>query len=221
MSIDLIVLSDSHGRAISEGAKAFGLNTRELSFSGNGWHTGRFRCGKNGFFPVANKQRRRVMTELQDELGEKNVMKAGIPVVSTIGFNLGRLVPPFGYRGHRALHDDVIDDEELLFVSDDFIEDYITAFRAKHFATARKMSKAGNLIIIPPPIFLERANFRVFREKIKNRLRTVGATVFDPMDELADSNGLLSEVFDAGDQEHANGAYGQEVVKCLQNNDLI
>lgn len=221
MKIDAIIISDSHGRAIENGAKMLGLNVRSVTFSGGYWHKGRFRYNEKGFIPPRDKMARQSMAKLQEELGVEDVIQVGIPVISTIGFHLGQLVPPFGWNGHIACAGELSQDDAFLFASQDFVVEFIDAFRQKHFKMARLMNRRGNLIVLPPPVTFIRPNYSTFRTIIKERMKSMGIVVFDPVECLAGENGVLPSQFISGDGVHASDDYGIKVIEELKNLGLI
>lgn len=221
MSIDLIILSDSHGRAIADGARNLGLNIREVTFSGNLWHECRFRYGSAGFSLGRVGPSRQSMADLVAELGVADIMRAGVPVLTTMGFHLGRLVPPFGWHGHVASTEALYENEGALFVSPDFLHQYIDMFRRKHFRFMHQMSRNGKLIVLPPPLIQTRLNYHVFREHIKQRVIAAGIPLFDPMDELAGKDGVLPASLAASDGTHANASYGEKVIKAMKRAKLL
>ncbi|MBL4916927.1 hypothetical protein [Szabonella alba] len=221
MGIDLIILGDSHSRALAEGARNLGLNIRDVTFSGALWHSGRFRYGKSGLVLGAVGTANAAMASLQKELGLSDILKAGIPVLTTMGFHLGRLVPPFGWHNHCAEAGDLHQYGQALHASAGFLHDYVDAFRAKHLKVLRQLSKSRTLIVVAPPVTFSRANYSVFRDHIKQRLIGAGVTLFDPMEDLAGGDGVLPADLIASDGTHANSLYGARVIEALQRRAMI
>lgn len=215
MPIDLIILSDSHGRALAAGAREHGLDIRAIAFSGSAWHEGRFKCKNEGFEPRHVPFARKRMAELREEVGVSDVMTLGIPVLSTIGFHLGRLVPPFGWYGHRVGQDWQRADDRHSMASSALLADYVSFHRTFHFDVAQRMARTGDLMIVAPPVVHTAPNYAAFRAHIINRLTERGLRVFDPMEALAGPNGVLPEELIADDRNHGTEAYGYHVIGAL------
>ncbi|WP_158967171.1 hypothetical protein [Chachezhania sediminis] len=221
MAIDLIIVGDSHGRALSEGARRLGLNVREVTFSGNYWHNGRFQYRRYGFRVVRVGQAQQQLADLQQELGVADIMTAGLPVLTTMGFHLGRLVPPIGWYGHSSNPDDLETDPGARFLSADFLCDYVDFYRAKHLQCASRMSRAGKLIVVAPPVLFERPNYAIVRDHIKQRLIEAGVELYEPMENLPCIDGVLAPELVAPDGTHGNGDYGRLVVEGMQTQGLL
>jgi hypothetical protein len=221
MKIDIIIISCSHGRALAEGASNMGYNVGSVSYSGSHWHQGHFNFTKSGFRPLKARSAVNAMQKLQADIGYEDIGKSKIPIISTIGYHLGRLVPPYGWYGHSTSERHFDEQDDLAVTSDVFLRDYVFEFRKKHFFTAKKMAAAGPFVVIPPPITFDRSNYDAFRVHISGRLIENGVTVFDPMAKLADPGHMLPDDLVADDGVHANGKYGEKVVKMLQDEKFL
>ncbi|WP_341366588.1 hypothetical protein [Yoonia sp. BS5-3] len=221
MTIDLVVISDSHGRAIANGAAQLGLEVRTVTYSGALWHRGKFRFTRNGFQPTRSKAPQRQMRELHEELKQKDLSLRAIPTISTIGFHLGQLVPPFGWYGHRALPEEFEEKADAKFTSDAFLHEYVQTYRRKHFEIAKKMHQYGRFMVIPSPVTFRRANYAAFRAHIVDQFHTRGISLYDPVEDLAQPDGILGDKFIAKDGVHANAEYGAQVVRLLKQKGFL
>lgn len=216
MTIDLIVISDSHGRALAEGAANLGLEVRAVTSSGTHWHRGNFNFTRNGFQLTKSKRAQSQARLLRNEILEKGLSTKTIPTLSTIGFHLGQLVPPFGWYGHRALPEQFQENVDTRFASDAFLAEYIQTFRRRHFVVARKMARSGRITVVPPPVTFRRANYAAFRSHIVRHYQDIGVPLYDPVVELTGSDDVLPDKFVAKDGVHANAKYGEQAIKQLQ-----
>ena len=90
---DLILLGDSHTGALHQAAVARGMDARLLYINGNFWHENRMRWHPR--MGIGAKYRPRLQRQIRDlaqSLGG-TVFPADTPVLASIGYHLGRLVP--------------------------------------------------------------------------------------------------------------------------------
>lgn len=208
---DLLILGDSHSRPLFEGAAALGLKVDGLTFSGSTWHDNSFTLDLKGFTPIRAPGAVRALKQLQDRVGVKDVFRAGTPVISTMGFHLGRLVPPFGWLGHRF--DTRVEPDEMA-VSSAFVKSYIEHHRSKHFRTMQLLRRKTKLVIIAPPIHPDRPQHLGFKKMIVSILQASKQQVYDPSMDFG-VDGFTSPVHFGPDGIHGTVEYGRAVVHRL------
>lgn len=213
---DLLFLGDSHSLALEEGARALGLRTESVSFGGSAWADGKFGWGDDGFNPRGSVQGRRALNALRERFGVKNVFGLGIPVVTTAGFHLGRLLRPFDWFGHRAMGANSAEPESGLVVSDAMLGEYISHFRGPHIRLLKKLSREAKVVAIAPPEINREQNFWPLREKVIGQMRGAGIDVFDPFETLFEKGEVLAQHLIAEDGAHATAEYGQMVMNALR-----
>jgi hypothetical protein len=218
---DLLILGDSHSVALKAGCDALGLRAEMLSFSGNIWHQGLVSLHRNRGIFVRNRAFQQRVAELAGRLGRGNVLSAEVPVLASFGFHLGRIVPPFGYNGHRTDAEGFLADETSQFASRALAEAYVRHFRRGHVRMLRRLSDMVPTIAVAPPDIFGAANYPLFVTIVKEMIREAGVALFDPCAELFPGQAGLPERFLTEDGVHGNAAYGQRVIGLLLDRGLI
>lgn len=219
---EVYFIGDSHCAALLAGAKLLGLRAEGASWSGSTWHDGRFALNENGIVPRKLPQAERIMEDLRSRLGRERVVPPGLPVVSTLGFHLGRLVPPYGWNGHEALPRAEGYPETAEITSRAFLRDYIRHHRNRHFRIARRWARQENLILVAPPPAFERPSYRAFREELRGWYRGEGLTVFDPAPEFAAEEGaLVPPALLEEDGIHGTPEYGARILRAMLREGVL
>lgn len=217
----LLILGDSHAIALRQGADMLGLAAEELQFSGAGWHDQRFALGENGLEVRGIPRAAGQLRALREKLGVADVFASGIPVLTTVGFHLGRLVPPFGWNGHQVQEEDAPGITEGLTASRAFTQDYVQHYRRRHFRLLRRLARLTPLIVVVPPRVHDRPNYDSFQRIITEDLRGLGLTVYDPADDLAGEDGFLPEDLMAEDGIHATAECGAMMIEAMRGRGLL
>jgi hypothetical protein len=218
---DLMVLGDSHGAALLAGARLLGLSADGLTFSGAAWHEGRFTYGRSGFEPRNAPAVRQQMAALRERMGVANPFESSRPVLTTMGFHLGRLVPPFGWHGHRVASAGEAADADAPGVSAAFLEAYVRHYRDAHIRLAKRIAARAPLVVVAPPPAFDRPNYAAFRETVTRMMRAEKLTVYDPAEDLAGTDGLLDPRHLEEDGIHGTAEYGAAVVTILVKRGLL
>lgn len=222
MPPDLIVIGDSHSNALLDGCAAHGIRAEMLRFSGNLWHAGDVRIhAEHGLWIDRPKRLQDQIIDLREKLGGASVLSPAVPVLATLGFHLGRIVPPFGLLGHVSEARHVEADAQTLYVSQGFVDAYIGAFRGPHVRLARRMAQLAPTVFVAPPLCIDPRNMRVFHASILNRMRRVGLTVHDPTEDLCPTGSVLDPAYVTADGVHGNAAYGARVIGRMIELGLI
>ena len=152
MRPDLLIVGDSHSAALQEAAIARGLRSEMLYISGNLWHENKMRPHPTqGLSTPHRRGLNRRIAEFSAKV-QGSAFPKDIPVLASIGYHLGRLVPPFQRHGHSPdpAHAGVT--EDALFVSDAFLLSYIFHHRNSLFRLLRLAGQDANLLVIAPPM---------------------------------------------------------------------
>lgn len=218
---DLLIVGDSHTAALQEAAIARGLNARMLYLSGNFWHENRMRPHPTQGLAMPHRPglNRRIATFVA-EAGTSAFPK-DIPVLASIGYHLGRLVPPLARHGHSPDPDDAARREDALFLSDAFLVAYIFHHRNSLFRLLRLAGQQANLLVIAPPLIQTDPVALHVGARITRILRDHGIAVFDPREEPDWADAPLPEDLRAPDGVHGNAAYGAQVLRRILDRDLI
>jgi hypothetical protein len=221
MQPELLIVGDSHTAALHEGALAGGLRSELLYISGNHWHENKMlRHPSQGLAAPYRPGLNRNIAAFAKKVGG-SVFPADIPVLASIGYHLGRLVPMLKRTGHSPDADQVAQDEDLLFISDAFLTSYIFSHRDALFRVLRFARHRADLIVVAPPMIRSDPVTLHCAARITAILRDNGIRVFDPREEEDWAGASLPEHFRAPDLVHGNAAYGAEVLARIFDRGLI
>ncbi len=218
---DLLILGDSHSVALKAGCDALGLRAEMLSFSGNIWHQGLVSLHRNRGIAVRNRGFQRRVTDLAQRLGRGNVLSPEVPVLASFGFHLGRIVPPFGYNGHKADPAQFLADGESQFASRALTEAYARHYRQGHVRMLKRLAGMVPTIAVAPPDIFGTVNYPQFVSVVKAMIREAEVSLFDPCAELFPGKTGLPAALVAEDGVHGNAAYGAQVIGLLLDRGLI
>ncbi|WP_435257856.1 hypothetical protein ACSBLW_17380 [Thioclava sp. FR2] len=221
MRPDLLIIGDSHTAALQEAAIARGLRSEMLYISGNFWHENKMRPHPD--YGLTTPHRRGLNRRIAEfsQTVEGSAFPKDIPVLASIGYHLGRLVPLFSRHGHSPDPSHAAVTEEALFVSDAFLVAYIFSHRNSLFRLLRLGGLDANLLVIAPPMIQTDPVALYFAARITRILRDHGIAVFDPREEPDWADQPLPENLRAPDGVHGNEAYGAEVLARIFDRDLI
>lgn len=218
---DLLFFGDSHTIALEEGAQALGLNTASLNFGGSAWADGKFGWNEEGFNPRASVQGRRAIEALRERFGVQDVFSLGIPVVTTAGFHLGRLIRPFDWHDHQVMGATDRSFASGLVVSDAMIEDYVVHYRAAHLRLLKRIGRSAKLVAIAPPELTPERNFWQVRDVVIRLMKRAGIEVFDPIEVLYGTREMLPAELIIDDGAHASAEYGTMAMRALRESGWL
>ncbi|MCA0045124.1 hypothetical protein [Celeribacter litoreus] len=220
---DFLILGDSHTLALMNGAEKLGYRVATIQFSGAGWHDKRFVIGNNGFEIRAVPAAKKRLDALRAELGVKDVFASGLPVLSTVGFHLGRLTAPIGWNKHRVFQEDLVYEDDQNFMSKSMLRDIVVDGRARHFRLARRLIRQKvPLTIVAPPRVARATNADMSRNIVIEHYRELGVSAYDPQQDIFDkSTGLCPPSYILADGHHGSTAYGAKVIEKLIKRKLL
>lgn len=221
MKPDVLIIGDSHAKALQQGCERIGIRTMHAGFSGRNWHEGNIGYHKKTGLWMRRAWAQKKFSDMREQLGVDTLAEPGVPILFSIGFHLGRLVPPFGWNGHTVLSENAAATEDRMIVSKAFLEDYIEAYRSAHFKLIRQFARRTALTVVAPPHSFDRENYAAFRDVISDRIRACGATLYDPKDDLTDDTGLLPDTLLEADGIHGNADYGRRIIEVLLDKGLL
>ncbi len=222
MRPEYLVLGDSHSNALVEGLIAHGKTTEMLRFSGNYWHNGEIvQHDTYGIWSRSKRWPRGQISQLAQRMGEATVITPSVPVVATFGYHLGRLVSPLQTTDHVADADEFAANPQAQFVSQGFVQHYVTQFRSPLIRAARRISRRAPLLLVAPPVLPANATARVFHAEITRQMRNSGMVVFDPNTQFLDPDQPFPPDWITPDNAHGNAAYGTALVGALIDQGLL
>jgi len=218
MTPDILFLGDSHTIALRKGAEMRELATDGLHWSGAAWHSAKFKLTEHGPAPVGAPGARDAFDDFAARMGP---WVAQTTTVTTLGFHLGRLVPPFGWMDHKATKRGEDLPTDAPGVSRAFLRDYIWRHRVRHIRTAKKWAAQTKLIVVAPPVTFDRPSYGAFREEIIAQLQFAGVTVFDPAQEFPETHGILPDHLQEDDGLHGTADYGAQIIDAMARDGLL
>ena len=214
MTPDVLIIGDSHSVALSAGCEQLEISCLTASFSGAIWHDGHISYHDELGIAFSRKWGRKLLDEIRAEIGVEHLAKAGVPVMFSAGFHLGRVVPAFGWSGHKAFRNDVEMPDDRMAVSAGFMREYLCEFRTAQFDLIEGFARHTPVVVVAPPP-TDRENFPEFSEATIELMKERGLRVYDPRADFADENGRLPDDLLEADQTHGNARYGQLVVERI------
>ena len=214
MKPDLLIIGDSHSAALRAGCDQLRIACLMASFSGAVWHDGHITYHDELGITSSRKWASSLLDDIRTKLGARHLARAGVPVLFSVGFHLGRLVPGFGWNGHRVFRSGAEVPGDRMAVSSGLLRDYISEFRSSHFELIEGFARDTAVTVVAPPP-LNRENYAAFSDAIVEEMERRKLRVFDPRGHFADESGALPEELLEADQVHGNAEYGRLVMKKL------
>lgn len=217
---DLLIIGDSHSTALAEGCAAHGIRAEVLGFSGNLWHAGHIALHRSQGLRVRGAAMQARLNAVRERLGGGPVPRADLPVIASVGFHLGRLVPPFGFHGHVADGDQFELGAHRHFASSALVSAYVGHFRAPHVRLLARMSRLAPLTVVAPPPFYTAPNYGAVYDEVVQAVRRAGVSLYDPRDDWG-ADAPLDPAYLAADGVHGNRAYGAKLIGHMIERGLI
>jgi hypothetical protein len=217
---DVLIVGDSHTAALKAGCDTHGLRSEVVGFSGNLWHAGHIVLHRTHGLWVRGAAMQARLKEVQDSLGGGSLLRPDLPVLASVGFHLGRLVPAFGFRNHASTRQGFEAAEGRLFASSALIADYAEHFRRPHMRLLLRMARQAPVTAVAPPHFYAAENYPAFYDYLCRAIRGTGLPFYDPRDDWP-GEGPLGAEYLAADGVHGNDAYGAKVIGHMLNRGLL
>jgi hypothetical protein len=178
MPPDLVIIGDSHTAALKAGCDALGLRAELLYVSGNHWHAGaaEFDAVTGLQFPRRPMLQRRV-NAICRALGTTSLFSPDVPVIASVGYHLGRLIPPFAGWGHTTDAATFAGDPDAQFASAGLVAAYVRHYRDAHIALLAQAAALCDLTVVAPPMVQPDATTHAFACHITQRLQLAGVRV--------------------------------------------
>jgi hypothetical protein len=213
---EVILIGDSHARALKEGCDALGIPVGILSVSGNFWHMGRVAFDpERGIRIRGNRGLANQSERIRERLGGRPVLNPDVPVIVSAGFNLGRLVPKLTSLRHLTSAEDFEAKPDTLFLSDDFLRAYVAHQRNPQLRILRRLARHAPVTVVPPPLKLGSPAMRAVYTVICDMMRAVRLDLYEPLVDLAEPGQGLDSSYFGPDGIHGNERYGTTVIEKL------
>lgn len=222
MPTDLIIIGDSHTRALIAGAKALGLGVKSLTLSGTAWFEADVEFSpETGLASPRRKWVGRSAAKLGAALGHNSPFTAGLPVILSC-MNLGRMNARFQWRGHGYADDPLDLDAGDIPVSRAVFRAFIESELARPLELIANVQATGcALTVAAPPNFARRQGARDATAIFTDCVRALGATCFNPWEHYAPGTTDLPSDDAHRDGRHGNDAYGTWAMQTMLANNLI
>jgi hypothetical protein len=218
---DVLIIGDSHSAAIKAGCEAVGLRSEILQLSGNFWHEGYVSLHpEHGVWVRGKAQQDRVLA-VRARLDGRTLVSQDIPIIASIGFHLGRIVPPFGFRGHVTEKVDFDRDTYALFASRGLVEAYVRNWRLHHIRMLRRMTQRAPVVAVVPPNVYSWPNYPVFLDVVAQLIRNAGVELYDPREDVGPKGKPLPKAYLAEDGVHGNARFGEEMITNMMRRGLV
>jgi hypothetical protein len=212
----LVIIGDSHTRALQSGCETLGLGCLTLTLSGTAWYEAQVHYHpKTGLHSRRRKWVGEYAAEKAATLGHSNLFAAGLPVLLSC-MNLGRLSARFRWRGHAYVDDAPDLAGGAIPVSRAMTAAYVERELLRPLELVRELGQAGtDVTVIAPP------SFDTSRQRIDatatfaENVRAMGMTCFNPWEHQPEGAAALPAEHAHRDGRHGNAAYGAWVVEHL------
>lgn len=218
----LFIFGDSHTYALKAGCEALNIPFVHLGFSGDVWHRLVRPTARGGIVAKGRPRIAQQAAQAAKNLGVKSILDPGVPVVASIGYHFGRLLPPLEWHGHDVAEPDVDFPDDRLFMSRAFLEETIAEKRANHFRILRALARNAPTVLVRPPFVTDSPLHRASYDIVDERIADFGLTVFDHKPHFAQSDqGFVPRDLLEEDGVHGNADYGRQTIEKLQELKLL
>ncbi len=218
---ELLIIGDSHSIALKAGCDASGVMAELLSFSGNLWHHGHLGMHrKHGLWSRSAVLQKR-LRDVAQRLDCAFLPKAELPVLTTFGFHLGRMVPQFNAGGHCAEPGEFMAKDDGHFVSQAMLAAYAAHFRQNLVQMLKRLSRYAPLVAVTPPLIHETGNYPEFTEAVAAMIAAEGLTLINPCEAFFGQRKALPARFLTADGGHGNAEYGAMVIQLLRDRGFV
>lgn len=214
--LDVILIGDSHARALKDGCDVLGIPAGLMSVSGNFWHMNRVHPdAQSGIRMRGNKWLAAQAEQIREQLGGRPVLNPDVPVIVSAGFSLGRLVPKIVSLRHVSSLEEFEADPAALFLSDDFVRGYVTYHRDRQLRTLRRLARHARVTVVPPPLKRKPPTVWAAYRVICDMIRRARIDLYEPIADLGEVGEGLDEGYFGPDGIHGNADYGKVVIERL------
>jgi hypothetical protein len=218
----VLIIGDSHTRALKSGCLSLGVEQDTLSYAGTSWVDANIRYHPDfGLHSTRRKWVKRSATKFGLKHGHNNMFKSGLPILMSC-FYLGRRVNTVRWNGHDHVAKISSFDDDLIPVSEDFLDAYTSSLKGANFDLIQKILNNGNSVtVVAPPTLSGTALSRSICRQLGDEVQKLGAGFYDPWDDLPGEPGVFPPEFIHKDQRHGNDEYGEFVVQALIDKELL
>ena len=142
-------------------------------------------------------------------------------LIASVGFHMGRLVPPFGIGKVQTDPARFDEDEAAQFASSGLVAAYVAHHRKSQLTLLQQIAKRVPVVVVGPPNIIRPSNYAAFYDGIAEMIRAAGLALFDPRDHVGGGDVPFPDALLAADGVHGNADYGAAVIGQMLAQGLI
>ncbi|PIE14454.1 MAG: hypothetical protein CSA70_01480 [Rhodobacterales bacterium] len=217
----LLIVGDSHTRALQAGCDEKGIRNQTLTLSGTAWFEADVQYhDDSGLCSSRRKWVAEAAEKMGARVGHKNPFKAGLPVLISC-MNLGRMLAAYRWRGHQYV-DDMTDPRTELPLSRGMMAAYVEEQVARPLALIRELKTKGtSLSVVAPPNFTGQKQAIFATNAFARAVRALDVPCFNPWDHLPKGATMLPKEHAHRDGSHGNEVYGRWVIDHLVDSGAV
>lgn len=215
----LIVVGDSHARALALGATAFGYDCISFATSAAAWRDGVMRLQADGSLSSKRFRASQKIESFAKAVGSATPLTSGTPVVASIGYHSSQFLTEMRMNKLGLSHVPSRSAETLL--SPAFLAAWLEDARAEALDGLASIAASAPLVVVTPPQFEDNPLLQALNDALSQLIRDRGLPLYDPNTDLADKSGTLPAKFAHEDGKHGNESFGIEILKTLARQKLI
>ena len=215
----LIVVGDSHARALALGATASGYETLTYANSAAAWRDGVVRLQSDGTLASDRFRARQKIESFAEEVGTTPPLTSGAPVVASIGHHASQFLTEMRIKKLGLTTVPTRSAETLL--SPAFLTAWLEDARRDALDGLAAIAASAPLVVVTPPAFDRNPLLLALTDALNSLIRAHGLPLYDPNETLADNDGTLPAKFAHEDGKHGNTIFGEAVFNDLLKLKLI
>ncbi|WP_438991944.1 hypothetical protein [Lentibacter sp.] len=215
----VIVVGDSHARALALGATALGYECLSFATSAAAWRDGVMRLAADGTLTSERFRARQKIESFQQEAAHPNPLLSGTPVIASIGYHSSQFLTEMRMKKLGLSHVPSKSAETQL--SPAFLAAWLAEARAEALDGLATIAAQAPLVVVTPPQFEAKPLLTALNDALSQLIRARGLPLYDPNSDMADNTGALPATFAHEDGKHGSESFGVEVLKNLARQTLI
>lgn len=215
----LLVVGDSHARALALGAAALGYETLSFATSAAAWRDGIVQLTPQAALTSERFRARQKIEGFARELGCATPLLSGLPVVASIGFHSAQFLTEM--RLARLGLTTVPSRSAKTTLSTAFLADWLAEARSSALEGLATIAAQAPLAVVAPPLFAPNPLLQALNAALSKLIQARGLPLYDPNTALADSAGQLPAHFAHSDGKHGNATFGAAVLEDIISRNLI
>ncbi len=218
---DLIIVGDSHARALANGAMALGYDVASYANSAGAWRDGAVSLTAAGEITSNRARARKKIEGFAEDVGAKAPLLSGVPVVASLCFDVSQFVSDLRWHKLGSYLADDHGSTRQSVLSSRFTRAYVREQHSEALAGLSAIAQVAPLVVIVPPVFRTWPLQRALKAEFTALVRSAGISVYDPNESLAGEDGLIPDALKHDDGQHGNPAFGQAALTGALEKGLL